>query len=640
MTNLSSKLNSVLTSLPDDIEKGGFLSATSVLHQRANEIRTQRVNWQSYLTSQMISEEDYQFIITFDTANAEQRVTILNENRTQCAKTFLSLLGHIAKDKTIQYILIIIDDMLNEDKSRVEIFKEYCKRRKESVWNPFLHLLNRNDGFIHHMTSRIIAKIACWSVELMDGVDLHIYLNWLRDQLKIQGNEYLQSVARCLQMMLRIDEYRLSFVSSEGIPSLISVLSSKVNFQVQYQVTFCLWILTFNPALAEKMSKCNVIPVLADVLTESVKEKVTRIILATLRNLIEKPESKEISRDNAIIMIQCKVLKQLDILQQSGQKFEDEDIKDDIDFLHEKLSASVQDLSSFDEYSTEVKSGRLEWSPVHSSEKFWRENASKLNDNKYELLKILIRLLDTSKDALVLSVSAHDIGEYVRHYPRGKSVIEQQGGKHMVMQLLTHDDPNVRYEALLCVQKLMVHNWEYLGKQLQKDTDKENRINSKNWEQSVDRFLRRYLVGNGEIASEEDNVRDESEESSLTITFPQRRTPRRFPILSAIVSSLMSPERRDFGDKPKKPPQIQHQASQQHHHTEKELRVPRRYSPPDARNPQSFESIATEVINDEENEAEKPTRTRRFFLVNILSRMLRSVNFTMRFYQLTPSYLI
>ena len=27
--------------------------------------------------------------------------------------------------------------------------------------------------------------------------------------------------------------------------------------------------------------------------------------------------------------------------------------------------------SSFDEYATEVKSGRLEWSPVHRSDKFW-----------------------------------------------------------------------------------------------------------------------------------------------------------------------------------------------------------------------------------------------------------------------------
>ena len=39
------------------------------------------------------------------------------------------------------------------------------------------------------------------------------------------------------------------------------------------------------------------------------------------------------------------------------------------------------------------------------------------------------------------------------------SVIEQLGGKQLVMQLLAHEDPNVRYESLLAVQKLMVHNW-------------------------------------------------------------------------------------------------------------------------------------------------------------------------------------
>lgn len=33
---------------------------------------------------------------------------------------------------------------------------------------------------------------------------------------------------------------------------------------------------------------------------------------------------------------------------------------------------------------------------------------------------MLLRLLDQSKEPLVLCVAAHDIGEYVRHYPHGK----------------------------------------------------------------------------------------------------------------------------------------------------------------------------------------------------------------------------
>jgi len=303
---------------------------------------------------------------------------------------------------------------------------------------------------------------------LMDGSDLHFYLTWLKDQLKTTGNDFIQSVARCLQMMLRVDEYRIAFVAVDGVSTLLNILSSRVNFQIQYQLTFCLWVLTFNPALAEKMNKFGAIPTLADILNDNVKEKVTRIILAVFRNLIEKPDSPEISCNHAIAMVHSKVLKQLNILQ--GHKYDDPDIVDDIDFLSEKLQSSIQDLSSMDEYSTEVKSGRLEWSPVHKSEKFWHENASHLNENNYELLKILIHLLESSHDPIVLSVAAHDIGEYVRHYPRGKHVLEQLGGKQVVMQHLSHEDTSVRYEALLAVQKLMVHNWEYLGKQLEKET--------------------------------------------------------------------------------------------------------------------------------------------------------------------------
>lgn len=429
------------------------------------------MNWQSYLQGQMISQEDYNFIVAFDTSNAELREQTLTNNRMQCAKTLLTLLGHISKDQTVQYLLILVDDMLNEDKSRVEIFKEFSKKKKtDSVWSVFLSLLNRNDAFIQNISARIVAKIACWSTELMEGADLTFYLTWLRDQLRIQGNEYLQAVARCLQMLLRIDEYRMAFVTMEGISTLVYVLGTRVNFQIQYQLTFCLWIMSFNPVLAERMGRYNVIPVLADILADSVKEKVTRIILATFVNIIKKPEDHSISKDHAIAMVQRKVLKQLEILAQSGQKFEDPDILEDIEFLTETLQASVVDMSSFDEYATEVKSGRLEWSPVHSSDKFWRENACRLNEKNYELLKILIRLLESSKDPLVLAVAAHDIGEYVRHYSRGKIVAENLGGKHLVMQMLTHDDPNVRYEALLCVQKLMVHHWEYLGRQLQQDT--------------------------------------------------------------------------------------------------------------------------------------------------------------------------
>ena len=62
--------------------------------------------------SQMIGDDDYRFITDFINSDASKRVTLLTNQRSQCAKTFLSLLEHISKDQTVQYILTIMDDLL------------------------------------------------------------------------------------------------------------------------------------------------------------------------------------------------------------------------------------------------------------------------------------------------------------------------------------------------------------------------------------------------------------------------------------------------------------------------------------------------------------------------------------------------
>ncbi|XP_043544262.1 V-type proton ATPase subunit H isoform X1 [Chiloscyllium plagiosum] len=456
---------------------------TNIIAAKAAEVRANKVNWQSYLQGQMISGEDCEFIKKFEAARSEDKQRILDNEGHQCAKTFLNLMTHISKEQTVQYILTMIDDMLQENHNHVNIFFDYAKKTKNTAWSYFLPMLNRQDLFTVHMAARIIAKLAAWGRELMEGSDLNYYFNWIKTQLSSQklravgseagtvspseSSQYVQCVAGCLQLMLRINEYRFAWVEADGVNCIIAVINNKCGFQLQYQMIFSFWLLAFSPQLCEYLRRLNIVPALSDILQESVKEKVTRIILATFRNLLEKSAERETHQEYALAMIQCKVLKQLENLEQ--QKYDDEDIADDIKFLLEKLGESVQDLSSFDEYSSELKSGRLEWSPVHKSEKFWRENAARLNEKNYELLKILTRLLEVSDDPQVLAVAAHDIGEYVRHYPRGKRVIEQLGGKQLVMNHMHHEDQQVRYNALLAVQKLMVHNWEYLGKQLQSE---------------------------------------------------------------------------------------------------------------------------------------------------------------------------
>lgn len=60
----------------------------------------------------MISQEDYNFIVAFDAANGKAKDQLLEEQRMQCAKTFLNLMGHVSKDQTIYYILVLVDEML------------------------------------------------------------------------------------------------------------------------------------------------------------------------------------------------------------------------------------------------------------------------------------------------------------------------------------------------------------------------------------------------------------------------------------------------------------------------------------------------------------------------------------------------
>ncbi|XP_060873310.1 V-type proton ATPase subunit H-like [Metopolophium dirhodum] len=426
--------------------------ATCVLQQRAAEIRNLKPNWSSYLQSQMISQDVFDFISAYDVTDTKSQ--FLNDNRLQSAKSFFSLLEHISDKSTIQYVLVLIDDMLTKDRSRVEIFFEDALKKKEQVCDIFFNLLISEDGLIKNMSAQIIAKFACYSTDLINENYLTSYLNWIKVQLLSANNEYMKSVVRFLQRLLRLHEYRLAFIYVDGISTLLSILSGRADNQLQYQLIFCVWLLTFNPRWAEQFNKFNVIPILADILGNIEREKVARIIFAVFRNLIERPEDNTISKEHCIAMIQSKVLKQLNTFKQ--RNFNDEDIVEDIQFLNKRLQATVQDLSFFDGYAIEVKSGQLEWSPVHRSVQFWRENASRLNERNYELLRILVQLLDTSRDPLVLSVATFDVGEYVKHYPRGKDIIEKLGGKQLVMKMLIHEDANVCYEALIAMQKFMV----------------------------------------------------------------------------------------------------------------------------------------------------------------------------------------
>jgi len=233
---------------------------------------------------------------------------------------------------------------------------------------------------------------------------------------------------------------------------LVDILRHKPTPQMSYQVIFCLWLLTFEQDVAAQINKkFDIIPLLISVAQVAAKEKIIRVIVATFRNLITKAPSA-----NLAAMLVAQLLPFSKNL--SARKFSDEDILEDVHFVRDELERNFESLTTYDEYVSELASGHLSWTPVHESDDFWRENASKLNEKDYEQLKILIRLLGT-EDPLVLAVAVHDLGQYVKHYERGKKVITDLGAKARAMELMTHPNPDVRYHALVSVQNLVSHPW-------------------------------------------------------------------------------------------------------------------------------------------------------------------------------------
>jgi hypothetical protein len=60
----------------------------------------------------MITQDDFNFISRFDTSDGQAREALIREDPAQLAKTFFSLLSQISKDTTLQYLLTLLDDLL------------------------------------------------------------------------------------------------------------------------------------------------------------------------------------------------------------------------------------------------------------------------------------------------------------------------------------------------------------------------------------------------------------------------------------------------------------------------------------------------------------------------------------------------
>eukprot|EP00041_Stephanoeca_diplocostata_P013156 m.227507 g.227507 ORF g.227507 m.227507 type:complete len:481 (+) comp19244_c0_seq1:217-1659(+) len=460
------------TGIYEVAETAASLSEPGILEFSTTAAKFQ-IDWGTYKQSQFLNDNEHRLLTNYldCVKNKAAKDEYLESNGTDLCRVFLGLLSKVSKIETLQYLLTLIADMFADNADRAAKLFHQCAGPEGSApsTQPLLRILStKDDPYVVHQVNRVLVRLVSDGVEVLPHREQQVYFMWIVNEIKSKEKDASLLALESLAKLLRFKPYRRSFYEhGETIEALTHVvqLDPSVNIQAQYLTAYIAWVIAFEPSVASKIcfDGSRFAADLADLLTATKKDKVTRMCLGFFVNLLTVPTSDEVRSRIAAVLVGMKLLTSVQSVLRGSL---DTEAKADAEKLKTLLEDSSEKMSTFDEYANEVTSGRLEWSPVHRSAKFWRENAMRLNDSQHKLLKILVQLLETSNDPQVLAVAAHDIGQYVTSNPRGKSNIEKLKGKEQIMKLMHHDDQSVRYESLIAVQKLMTQNWSSLGKSI------------------------------------------------------------------------------------------------------------------------------------------------------------------------------
>lgn len=228
--------------------------------------------------------------------------------------------------------------------------------------------------------------------------------------------------------------------------------------QVLYKSIFAIWILSADSDIALELQQLNIVKKLRNILQANRTEKIVRITLMVLRNFLpHKPLCKDMVESNVLDVVQSLEF----------EKFRDNELYDDIRDMCGQISNEVQEMSNFESYDRELRTGKLSWGFLHST-KFWGENVMKFDQNDFCAVKELLAcLVSPISDVETLAVACYDVGQFVSLHPQGKKKVNDFGIKNRIMELMAtggDEKRELRREALLCCQKIMLNNWQDVAK--------------------------------------------------------------------------------------------------------------------------------------------------------------------------------
>jgi V-type H+-transporting ATPase subunit H len=356
-------------------------------------------------------------------------------------------------EKPMQYLLTLFYDLLREDSSSYSIFEEGVKNQI-NVYKPLAALISRAgvDSYSADKAAWLLSAVMCHLPRTVTEDQVSSFLDALLDP-KSTVTEL--GVLEAITNLLKSDAFRRLTWAHKGVADLILSIEPKTApSPYLYKCIFSIWMLSFDTDITKALKDAQIVKKLKDTLTFSRVEKVIRVSLTVLRNFLTvKALCEDIVEDNILEAVQ----------QLESEKWRDPELYDEIRDMSMQISTEVNEMSNFDRYERELQTGQLHWGFIHSS-KFWVDNVLKFESNDFRALKMLASLLQSDgTDATTLAVACHDLGEFVTLHPLGKKKVAQLQVKEKVMELMSSTDPayrEVRREALLCCQKIMLNKWQ------------------------------------------------------------------------------------------------------------------------------------------------------------------------------------
>ena len=323
---------------------------------------------------------------------------------------------------------------------------------------PFLRALNSPDIYLQKSAS---LGLACLYTKCDGNMDSLV--QWINSKLTSPEAGTWELAAPALSMVARRESACQMILASGGVANVVGVLTRlgvNGNAQQIYELCFILWTMALGTDGSQDLKaflSAGTIRVLYDICSSAPSRKVVRMAIAALANLAHTENADVLTE-----MLTAGLDRLLDniISSNSHKQANDPEFEADVKFLHDVLARNFRDLSSFDKWTSEVKTGALRWGIVHT-DKFWRENAKMVEQDEFKMLKMLIALLE-SNDATIVAIALYDLGEFTRHYPNGRVVASRLKGKDIALQMIGHSDPAIQTQALQCISKIMVTNWDFL----------------------------------------------------------------------------------------------------------------------------------------------------------------------------------